>query len=337
MDTPDCSTEGSIRSGTTLVLQPSRSNEARLATNTTCGLSRSVTLAVVFRLNEEELILELARRGTPLVVLGTNSSTEMMRLLLDKIGQSTVTESVLSREVSLAVLPRLNTGELLYELDRRGITPAPGDSRVGLMKRLCDEVGKEYFSRQASSLNVGNNTRNTPTQEVPTGAEETSQAAPVQETPSGAMATAAAEEEETDNAEPTEAKQKRKQAQDKSIEPSSKRSNRGEEAAENTVEQDQEPGTGLGAGSSAPDPTGMSNLDREHPIIQYSITEISRANSPNYFPCPVEGCGYTGRSRGNLHQHIIGRHAEEKSYVCDVCGFRTAWKGSLKNHRNTHR
>ncbi|CAH1246568.1 Hypp7744 [Branchiostoma lanceolatum] len=149
-DSPDCSTDGAVPGSSSVESQP------RQATNTICGLSRRVTSAVLLRLNVEELRLELGRRG---IAVESNRRDDMSNQLGDEIdgnaknkeGQGTVMESDLSREVSLAVLLRLHVEELRRELRRRNITPAPGDSQDGLMKRLFGEMGKEYFSKLASS------------------------------------------------------------------------------------------------------------------------------------------------------------------------------------------
>ncbi|KAI8521576.1 hypothetical protein Bbelb_013300 [Branchiostoma belcheri] len=113
--------------------------------------------------------------------------------------------STLSREVSLAVLLRLDPEDLRYELLRRNITPAGDSTKESLIAQLGDEMVKEYFNQQASSTSLRNNTGNTPMQEEPTRTEETSEARPTEETPVAEEGAAAAEEEETDDKEPTEA------------------------------------------------------------------------------------------------------------------------------------
>ncbi|CAH1233208.1 REST [Branchiostoma lanceolatum] len=198
--TPDCSTEGSAGSGATSGAQISTKNrrDERRPTNEICGLSRFVTSTVVFneRLTVEELGVELRRRDIP---VGSNSRHDMSVQLCEEIegkstsiaGQGTEMESDLSREVSLAVLPRLHENELRWELKRRKITSAAEDSQDGLMKRLCDEMGKEYFGQQASAQSFENNARNTPTKEAPnvTTTEQTIEAAPMQEVPFRATGT----------------------------------------------------------------------------------------------------------------------------------------------------
>ncbi|CAH1246570.1 Hypp7744 [Branchiostoma lanceolatum] len=191
-DSPDCSTDGAVPGSSSVESQP------RQATNTICGLSRRVTSAVLLRLNVEELRLELGRRG---IAVESNRRDDMSNQLGDEIdgnaknkeGQGTVMASDLSREVSLAVLPRLHEDELRWELSRRKIVPAAEDSQDGLMKRLCDEMGKEYFGQQLSSVSLENSTRNRPMQKAPTEPEETDEAAPMQMAPSRATGTTDAE------------------------------------------------------------------------------------------------------------------------------------------------
>ncbi|XP_078660133.1 uncharacterized protein LOC144904861 [Branchiostoma floridae x Branchiostoma belcheri] len=195
MDAPDCSTDG---------VQSSTRKEARQATNVTCGLSPTVTSAVVRRLIKEELILELQRRGIPPAEAASNQDMIIqLRREIDR--QGTMAASTLSREVSLAVLLRLDPEDLRYELLRRNITPAGDSTKESLIAQLGDEMVKEYFNQQASSTSLRNNTGNTPMQEEPTGTEETSEARPTEETPVAEEGAAAAEEEETDDKEPTEA------------------------------------------------------------------------------------------------------------------------------------
>ncbi|XP_078576821.1 uncharacterized protein LOC144862310 isoform X2 [Branchiostoma floridae x Branchiostoma japonicum] len=190
-NTPDCSMDGSTRSGATSGVPSSTKIEERQAT--ICGLSRRVTLAVVDRhvLNVEELRLELRRRN---ITVGSDDPDEMSSRLWDAIdreGQGTKVESNLSREVSLAVLPRLNEGELRRELSRRNITDtAHEDSQDKLMKRLCDEMVKEYSDQLTSSASLGSSTRNRLMQDASTQREETNEAAPIKGAHSGPTGTA---------------------------------------------------------------------------------------------------------------------------------------------------
>ncbi|KAI8521575.1 hypothetical protein Bbelb_013290 [Branchiostoma belcheri] len=81
MDAPDCSTDG---------VQSSTRKEARQATNVTCGLSPTVTSAVVRRLIKEELILELQRRGIP-PAEGTSNQDMIIQLRREIDGPGLVT------------------------------------------------------------------------------------------------------------------------------------------------------------------------------------------------------------------------------------------------------
>ncbi|XP_035674930.1 uncharacterized protein LOC118414790 [Branchiostoma floridae] len=164
----DSSTGPEVRSS------PKKRKEEGQATSTICGLSRMVASAVVVhnRLIEEELRVELRRRDLP----GSSDRRDMTDRLCEEIernntGQGTEVESNLSREVSLAVLPRLNEEELRRELRRRDITPSPEDSQDKLMKRLCDEMGKEYFGQQVSSSSLENGTMNRNIQKATTREE----------------------------------------------------------------------------------------------------------------------------------------------------------------------
>eukprot|EP00058_Branchiostoma_floridae_P019526 XP_002605016.1 hypothetical protein BRAFLDRAFT_85156 [Branchiostoma floridae] len=130
--------------------------------------------------------VEEKSQGEELMLEETQSGAE------DK-GQGTEleVEPNLSREVSLAVLPRLNKEELRRELeDRKDITVTTEGSQDKLMKRLCDEMVKEYSDQLASSTSLGSSTRNRPMQDASTQREETNEAAPIKVAHSGPTGTA---------------------------------------------------------------------------------------------------------------------------------------------------
>ncbi|XP_078589294.1 uncharacterized protein LOC144869698 isoform X2 [Branchiostoma floridae x Branchiostoma japonicum] len=175
-----CSTDSSTGSG--VQSSPKKRREEGQPTSTIRGLSRMVASSIVLhnKLIDEELRVELRRRNMPV----SSDRRDMTDRLCEEIernntGQGTEMESNLSREVSLAVLPRLNEEELRWELRRRNINPSPEDSQDKRMKRLSDEMGKEYFGQ------LGNGTKNRRMQQA-----TTIEVAPMQGAPSRPIETA---------------------------------------------------------------------------------------------------------------------------------------------------
>ncbi|XP_078576822.1 uncharacterized protein LOC144862311 [Branchiostoma floridae x Branchiostoma japonicum] len=216
-DVPDCSTDGAAvsKTGTAVVQSSSKvESQAREATML-YGLSRDLTLAALHddRLIEDEVSLELDRRnlessGQPEEDRWTLLSVMTREYYKGKTSNRSTQEASsdvklstacgLSREATLAVLPRLKERELVDELERRNILADAKVSRKReLIRLLLDAMIREYQyvgAQTSASVGAQTSSQNAPMEEAYTDTEKTSEVAQLMGASSGSIGTADAEQ-----------------------------------------------------------------------------------------------------------------------------------------------
>ncbi|KAI8521574.1 Mediator of RNA polymerase II transcription subunit 19 [Branchiostoma belcheri] len=161
-------------------------------------------------------------------------------------------------------------------------------------------------------------------------AKETGEARPAKEAPDGAKGAAAAEEGETDEKEPTEAKGTH------NVNIGVKDDGQVQEPSDKSLDTSASPSPGVTekrkqAEDSNTGPRILSGMSQEE-HLELVLVHAERTGASSSFPCQEEGCNYKARSEGALETHMRREHTEKK-YECDKCDFKTAHQSGLKRHR----